>query len=140
MMGAVAVRMLRSVDEKTPKGRNTWEWHTSDNGRQITVYRRFAGELAGSHFHKGEDPSKNPEYFLLISGIVEFESVDVLGNYEQIVLSAHNGPVELVIQPNVLHRMRIVADCCFIEDRVTRFNPEKPDTFPPSEFPVKTDW
>ncbi len=137
---AVAVRMLESVDEKTEKGKNTWEWRALDNERQITIYHRFAGEWAGSHFHKGEDPSKNPEYFLLISGILELESIDTLGNYCQIVLSARNGPIELIIQPNVLHRMKVVADCRFIEPRVTRFNPDKPDTFPASEFPIKTDW
>lgn len=125
---------------ETPKGNRTWEWLIHDRERQITIYKRLAGEEAGSHFHKGEDPSKNPEFFLLVSGEIIFEFIDESGNVYKEKLSAEHGPVELVIYPHVLHRAMPITDCVFIEYRKTRFDPENPDTLSPEYFPIKTDW
>lgn len=133
------VQVLKPRHPETPKGSRTWEWLLPD-GRQTTIYKRLDGEEAGSHFHKGEDPSKNPEFFLLISGNIVFEFIDESGETYKTELSAENGPVELVIYPNILHRAFPLTDCVFIEYRITRFDPKKPDTFGPEHFPIKTDW
>lgn len=133
------IQALSPWRPETPKGSRTWEWLLPD-GRQITVYKRLSKEEAGSHFHKGEDPAKNPELFLLTSGEIIFEFVDSKGAHFTKRLSAKNGPVELIIHPYVLHRATPLTKCSFIEYRTTRFNPEKPDTWEPKHFPVKTDW
>lgn len=111
------------------KGRTTWEWKFPD-GHQITFYQRPAGTLFGGHFHKGDDPSKNPERLLVLSGrfAIDFKlSKD--GPWISEVIDASNGPVELIVYPNVLHRLVAEKDTWYIEYRVTHFNPSKPDTY-----------
>jgi len=132
-------RKLPPANPKIPKGKRTWQWILPD-GRQITVYKRLDGEIAGKHFHKGKDLSKNPELFLLVSGIIEFEFVDKKGAHFTEEVSAENGPIELIIHPWILHRATPLTDCVFIEYRKTTFDPDEPDTFDAKHFPVKTGW
>ena len=140
VIGVFELATLHPRHPETPKGSRTWEWLVPDGKRQITVYKRLDGEIAGEHFHKGEDPSKNPEYFLLVSGKIRFEFINESGTLHQVELSAENGPVELIIYPFALHRATPLTDCCFIEYRKTIFDPEKSDTFGPEHFTIKTDW
>lgn len=132
---------LRALESKgsSEKGRNTWEYYLF-GGRQLTIYRRQKGVVAGPHFHNGKDPSKNPERLLLVSGNVRFEFVDKDGHYSLQNPDAKSGPIEITIWPDVLHRITPITDCLLVEYRETPFDPRNPDTFPPSEFPVKTDW
>lgn len=41
---------------------STFEWKLQDK-RQITVLVRKKGSILGKHYHKGKDPSKNPDVF-----------------------------------------------------------------------------
>ena len=120
------------------KGSKTWEWHLTD-GNQITYYiRNRSDSPSKAHFHKGEDPSKNPERFLLLSGVVFFEFVNILGHYSSIELTADTDIKSLTIYPNMLHRMTVKTPFCqYIEYRTNYFNPKNPDTYPADQFPNK---
>lgn len=118
--------------EDNPKGKRTWEWKQDDK-RQISVYFRKKGET-GSHFHKGEDPSKNPEEFLLVSGKMRFKLTDKNLEETKFILDATQKPIELIISPYVLHEYEVLEDSLYIKYRLTWFNHEKPDTFPAEEF------
>jgi dTDP-4-dehydrorhamnose 3,5-epimerase-like enzyme len=130
---------LSPANESSPKGLRTFEWRLPED-RQITVYMRKAGEVAGSHFHKGEVPSKNPELFLLLSGRAMFDFVAVDGKQTSQGLDAAYGPVRIVIPPYTLHRLTPVTDITFIEFLSVSFDPKNTDTYPPRDFPVQTDW
>lgn len=120
-------KILQPANLSNDRGRRTWEWKISD-GRQITVYSRRAGEVFGMHFHKGEDPSKNPERFLLLSGRVRVRFSS--GKKKSVkILDANLNPVELIIYPNVLHEFTAETDCLYIEYRLTHFDPNSPDTY-----------
>ncbi len=127
------MKAVPPANPSDPRGLRTWEWHV-ETGKQITVFRRFRGETFGNHFHKGGDPSKNPERILLVSGTMEVELLDRNGAYKKEDLRTEKGPVEFSIEPWVLHRYRAAADCLYIEYRITRFDPQAPDTYPPEEF------
>jgi hypothetical protein len=110
------------------KGERTWQWRPNET-QQITIYRRLAGEPVGSHFHRGDDPSKNPELILLLEGVMEFFFIDLNGAERFMRLDASTGPQELVIEPLVWHSVRIPANVLYIEFRLTWFNDQRPDTF-----------
>lgn len=133
-----SVKGLDPANQETEKGRNTWEFMS--NMSQVTIYSRKAGSWSGGHFHKGKDPSKNPEIFILISGTVVFEFIETSGARNFLNVDANKNPQLLIIQPNVLHRMKAITDCKFIECRATPFDRSNPDTFPPEDFPIKTNW
>lgn len=118
---------------ETKKGKRTWNWNMPD-GKQITIYQRYRDEEFGNHFHKGGDPSKNPERFLLLNGIVYFWLEDKNGHRYTMVLDATDGPVEIMIRPYILHGARALADCCFIEYRQSKFDPAHTDTYPEEIF------
>lgn len=127
----------QSINPANPdneRGKRTWEWKQAD-GRQITVYKRNKGESFAAHFHRGDDPAKNPELFLLIHGKMRAIFTEPSGLRKTVWLDATQGkPVELVIQPFVLHEMKAVTDCTYIEYRPRYFNPEHPDTYPAEGF------
>jgi hypothetical protein len=128
------LRTLIPANPRNERGKRTWEWKMPD-GRQVSVYRRLKGERFASHFHKGDDLSKNPERFLLVAGAMYAEFLDMDGDEYVEIFDALQGPVELVIQPWVLHRMKALEDCLYVEYRVRPFDPEAPDTYPAEEFP-----
>ncbi len=129
-----SVRTLAPANPGNERGKRTWEWKMPD-GPQVSVYRRLKGERFGFHFHKGDDPSKNPERFLLLAGVMYAEFLNTDGDEWRATLDAGSGPVELVIQPWVLHRMQALEECAHIEYRVNPFDPTRPDTYPAAEFP-----
>ncbi|MBI1957318.1 MAG: hypothetical protein HYS44_02575 [Candidatus Niyogibacteria bacterium] len=134
MENSFSVRTLVPANPANDKGQRTWTWDSF--GRYTTVYRRRKGEEFGGHFHKGDDPAKNPELFLLLSGAVLVKLVDKDGRVSEEFLNASGGPVELVIHPWIFHEVKALEDCVFIEDRgPSKFDPDRPDTYPVSEFP-----
>ncbi|MDP3948015.1 MAG: hypothetical protein Q8Q41_05000 [bacterium] len=134
-----SLRTLFPTNPGNERGRHTWEWKCPD-GRQVSVYRRLKGERFASHFHKGDDPSKNPERFLLLAGTLCADFLDREGNEWSVALNASHDPVELVIQPWVLHRMDALEECVYIEYRVNPFDQGAPDTYPATEFPRRFSW
>ena len=78
----------------------------------------------------GYDPSKNPERLILLSGKMEFEMKESAKDASRKkILDASDGPVELVMPPRILHRVRALTDVWYIEPRQTHFNPEKSDCY-----------
>ena len=117
---------LPCADQSSPKGRSTFEWHLP-NDHQVTVYFRKKGENAGGHYHKGTDPSKRPELFLLLSGKVSIHACYPSGEGLGLLLDATEHPVELVIPPLVFHTFVAETDITYIEYRVTRFDKNTAD-------------
>ena len=128
-----SVRQLPKADVSNPRGERTWEWKMPE-GTQVSAFRRLKDEYFANHFHKGDDPSKNPERFLLLDGVLQVEILDIDGNYSKEILETNSDPVELIIQPWILHRMKALQECLYVEYRKTIFNPDSPDTYPPEEF------
>ncbi len=130
----VSIRELHCANENNPRGKTTFEWRHQD-GRQITVYYRKYGNTSELHFHKGEDPSKDPEYFLLLSGELEFYFQTTEGEEGKFVVSAIEGaPQEIIIPPYVLHQITPLTDICYVEYRSTLFDPNSSDCYTKEEF------
>ena len=134
----VDMRGLPPANPLNEKGKRTWERPLEipmlRPNHHVTVYFRKRGEKFAGHFHKGDDPSKNPEYFLLLRGKIQIRFQTKGGQKREVNVDASKGPAELTIQPLVLHSMRAIADCWYLEYRPRKFDPVKPDVYPPSEF------
>lgn len=138
MKNPFSVQALPSADPSNDRGQRTWMWSPKSD-QHISVFSRRKGEEFGGHFHKGEDSAKNPEFFLILSGRIWIKFTDLFGGVFEITLDASEGPVELVIYPWILHEMTALEDCVFIECRgASKFNPEKSDSYPASEFVRKS--
>lgn len=124
----VKVEALDCGNPNNDRGRRTWNWE------KTAIYFRKKDEVFGGHFHKGDDPSKNPERFLLLCGAVQVDLEDQLGGKRTFAIFAGSGPIKLTIPPYTLHTLTALEDCWFLESRVTPFNPESPDTYPKEDF------
>lgn len=111
-----------AVDERG----TTFEWKLN-NGHQISIYSRKKGSKLGGHFHKGGDPSKNPERFYLMVGKIKIIFIEQDGKRIEKILEANSS---LLIRPNVKHWMIPLTDVTYIEYRITHFDPDNPDTYP----------
>ena len=132
-MDGYKIKKIEPANDSNPRGKRTWEWHLT-NGKQISAMRRLKGEVFGNHFHKGDDPSKNPEFILFLDGKAIIEFLDKNGKYSSEQIDAASGPLEIVIEPWVLHRLIGETDVLYIESRLSRFNPDSPDTYSAEEF------
>jgi oxalate decarboxylase/phosphoglucose isomerase-like protein (cupin superfamily) len=132
-MGLV-IQKLNPANEHTSRGMRTFETIVPE-AVQCTTYFRTAGEEFGAHFHKGDDPSKDPELFQLVFGKMEFHLKDKYGGERSLEIDATDGvPILMFIQPYILHHARAITDVIFIELRKTYFDPAYTDTYPPEEF------
>lgn len=129
-MEGVRIRIVPSAKKDDPCGR-TWEWAKGVCTLQITVYERKEGVTFGAHFHKGDDPSKNPERFFLAAGEIWAFFEDLNGNCERLVIKPGS---EITIAPWILHTMTPLEDVILIEQRVTIFDREHSDTYAEAEF------
>ena len=111
----------------------TYEWSKGVPGLQVNIYNRKKGRISGNHFHKGDDPSKNPERFFLIQGRMRLRARNRQG--ETMEAFVEEG-TELLIDPWVFHALEALTDVIFIEYRNTIFNRKKPDTYSEREFAV----
>ncbi len=119
------------------KGKRTFQFQFPD-GRQFTYCTRHKGEIVGSHFHKGDDPSKNPEFTLLLSGEIECRTISIGGSVGITDVSAANGPVLIEIEPWLGHTFLCRTDCILGEYRKTWFDPTKSDCYPLSDMAKAT--
>jgi|APSaa5957512622_1039677.scaffolds.fasta_scaffold233397_1 hypothetical protein len=105
----------------------TLEWCKNITGKQVSIYMRNKGVKFAQHYHKGEDPSKNPERFFLIKGKVKFSCSNMSGSEKEefIVSEGH----EALISPNIIHSAIALEDSIFIEYRTTPFDKNKSDTY-----------
>jgi dTDP-4-dehydrorhamnose 3,5-epimerase-like enzyme len=124
-MKKVIIRTVPAIENE--KGR-TIEWCRGLPGQQVSVYYRKKGQQFAHHFHKGEDPAKNPERFFLIAGKVEisFFDPDTQEKEKQIIEAGE----EMLIYPQVHHEAKALEDSIFIEYRETVFDPNRSDTYP----------
>ncbi len=130
----VSVQGLLPADPLHDRGRRTWEWKFT-GGTQVTVMKRRAGEVFGGHFHKGDDPSKNPERILLLSGSMNLQFKNLPEeSWREHPVDASEHPQEIEIFPYMIHRITAVTDVLYIEYRITHFDKTRPDTYPESEF------
>lgn len=132
----ISTRKVAPGNPRNDRGKRTWEWDQKDNKQIVFSFRR-KGEHFGNHFHKGKDPSKNPERFLLLRGIFEFVFIYKNGKKQKLILSPKKGPIELILPAYVFHKILAKTDCYHIEYRTTYFNSKKPDTYTAEFFPVK---
>ncbi|MBI2662217.1 hypothetical protein HYX11_02050 [Candidatus Woesearchaeota archaeon] len=110
----------------------TYEWCKGLLGQQITIFYRKTGIIAGNHYHKGDDPSKNPEIFFLAKGEVIFNALN--GFTGETLEERITKGTEIIIQPGILHSMTILKPTIYIEYRSTIFNPQLPDTYNASTY------
>ncbi len=118
------INTIAPADPYDPRG-PTYEWCKNRSGKQVTIYKRKAGTIAGNHFHQGKDPSRNPEYFFLIDGKLKLIAFTDSHHCEEIIESG----TELIIGPNIKHSMEALTDIIFIEYRETVFDKDNPDTY-----------
>lgn len=121
---------LSPANTNTERGRKTFSWSFEKYpGYQVVFFYRDKGSIFGEHFHKGEDPSKNPELFLLISGKVDISFTSLDGSVAKETYDAAHTPIEIAIDPWIFHTMEALTDCVFAEYRETPFDPAYPDTY-----------
>ncbi|MDD5173080.1 MAG: hypothetical protein PHG59_02975 [Patescibacteria group bacterium] len=128
-----SVQSLKQANPKNSRGRRTWEYKMA-KGQQLSFYQRLKGEKFGNHFHKGEDPSKNPEIIIFTSGIVQIKFTYLSGKEKNVIIDATKAPQKLLLFPYVLHANEAKTDCTYVEYRQTWFDKKRPDTFSEKEF------
>ncbi len=115
---------VQTAKTNDPRG-PTYEWKLSD-GKSITVYMRKKGCTFGGHFHRGTDPSKNPERFFVIKGQMIMRFIKQNCTDQTVMLG--QGDV-ITIYPGVRHCAEAIEDVIYVEDRLTHFDPINPDTY-----------
>ncbi len=131
------IEYIPPANSENERGKRTWEYKAG-SGAQVSIYFRKKREPFAAHFHKGKDPAKNPERFILLFGKVRVKFEDKSGKQSKIILDAgepqNPRPVKLVIRPFILHWMLAETNCMYIEYRPSHFDPENSDTYPTEEF------
>jgi hypothetical protein len=127
------IRALKPANPKNARGKRTWEYKMS-NGSQISFYSRLKGEKLGNHFHKGKNPSKNPEIIIFTSGIVQLKLIYLSGKQKTIIINATKSPQKLLLSPYILHLFEVKTNCTYVEYKPTWFNKKSLDTFSEAEF------
>ncbi|MFH1590910.1 MAG: hypothetical protein ABIC95_03195 [archaeon] len=102
-----------------------YELYQGIPGQQLSVLVRKEGVVFGDHFHRGKDPSKDPEYFYFVSGTAVLSAFD---RKTKTRMTAKIGPHTLVeIDPFIFHRFEAETDVVFIEYRRSLYDPADPD-------------
>ena len=127
----ILLHKLSTANEQDQRG-VTYEWCKGLPGLQVTIYQRKKGSICGNHFHKGDDPSKNPERFFLVQGTMRLKAWNLHGEHMNCLVEAGT---EMILEPNVLHSLEAQTDVTYIEYRSTVFNKAKPDCYPAELFP-----
>ncbi|HJX05300.1 MAG TPA: hypothetical protein VJ461_01165 [Candidatus Nanoarchaeia archaeon] len=124
-MNGIKIVSLEQANPNDPRG-PIYEWCKGLPGRQLTVYERIKGIPLANHYHKGEDPAKNPELLFLAKGELELVAYNKQGQrFEARVREGH----EIIISPYVLHTLKTITDIILLEYRSTVFDRAKPDTY-----------
>lgn len=103
-----------------------YEWKFPDGKQQITIVIRKKGSNS-NHFHKGEDPSKNPERLFIVQGKIKARFISPDGQVTETILERGN---IVTVFPPTKHSMEALEDAILIESRSTYFDPNHPDTYP----------
>ncbi len=130
-MKGLTVTTIHSVSGTDSRG-ETFELFKGLSGQQVTLYRRRAGSSFGNHFHKGLDPSKDPEYFFLIEGQARVTARNgITGEKFSEIINPHEF---IIIEKNIFHSFEALSDVLFLEYRSTVFNPSESDCFSEEEY------
>src|SRR3989338_2725982 len=124
-MNGVSVKQIKPVNADDPKGL-TYELFKGIHGMQVTYCTRNAEKIFGDHYHRGDDPSKNPERVVLLSGSCAFIACN---GVETEIHFLNQTTLEIIIQPSVIHAFFPRENISFIEYRSTVYNHENNDTF-----------
>lgn len=124
-MEGLIIRKIDPASKEDLRG-PTYEWCKGLNGLQVTIYKRKKGSLSGTHYHKGNDPSKNPERFFLVEGQLLLKALNRQGQQLEEVIKAGT---EFLIYPNILHSMKALTNIIFLEYRTTVFDKSNSDTY-----------
>ncbi|MFH1788591.1 MAG: hypothetical protein ABH834_04350 [Candidatus Altiarchaeota archaeon] len=94
------------------RGRIT-KYLLAEPAEEVVVVERKKGTVSGNHYHKGLDPSKNPESLYLVKGKVRFKAKNLeTGEETEEVLEPLT---EVRTYPRVYHRLEALQDCIFLE-------------------------
>lgn len=97
----------------------------------VTAYSRHAGLETNGHFHKGDDPSRDPEIIYLVAGKIQFDFEDLEGNKSRETLY----PGEVITIPKLIfHKYHILSSSAFFESRISEYDPQNPDTYSYDDF------
>ncbi len=127
-MEGVIIKELQAVNPLDERGM-TYEIYRGLETKQITLCKRKRGTYSGNHYHKGEDPSKNLERFVIIDGTGRLLIYNGISLEENIIKES-----EIIIGPYILHAIIADTDICFEEQRCTIFDREKTDTYSADSF------
>jgi hypothetical protein len=131
------VDILVLENQGNTKG-SVFEWKDFPVARlvQLTTIERKKGQLFGNHFHKGEDPSKNPEMFFLASGSLELRVKNKFTREaSKTILHAGMG---VVIKPHILHAFHPLTNIVGIEPRVSYFDKNHADCYSAEAYETYT--
>ena len=131
IISGVTIRPIPSVDHDA-RGK-VYRWCTGLLGKEITIFQRHAGVSFGNHYHKGIDPSRNPERSLLLQGTASFWAYNGLTKerVENILLEEFT---EIQVGKGILHGMKAMTDVVLIEYRLTAFDENHPDMYPAETY------
>ena len=130
-MTGVCIEKIAPVRTDDPQG-NVFELFKGKPGLQVTVFERKAGVVCGKHFHKGTDPSKDPEYLFLISGECRVHAYN--GFTDETLEKIVSAGTLLTFEKGIYHELEALTDIIFLEYRSTVFDPEYSDTFLREEY------
>ncbi|HLC53138.1 MAG TPA: hypothetical protein VJK03_01215 [Candidatus Nanoarchaeia archaeon] len=104
----------------------TYEWCKGLFGQQVTLCPRPSGSIAGNHYHRGVDASKNPERCIIVSGRGRLRTCNGIETQEWMLERPFT---EVTIYPSILHAFVVEEDMLLIEYRATLFDSQYPDTY-----------
>lgn len=130
-MQGIQIEYIPSKVPDDPRG-EVFELFKGKPGRQVTLYTRVANTAFGNHFHRGDDPSKDPELIFIISGSCELYALNgFTGEEMRETVGEHT---LISIQKGIYHELVAQTDVIFMEYRSTVFDPEHPDTYPKEAY------
>lgn len=88
----------------------------SFESKALGIYYRNKGAVSGRHYHKGTDPTKNPERHVLISGEAELYTKDLMTGEE--ATQKMTAPVVWEVGINIYHEVRALTDIIFLEQKM----------------------
>ena len=86
--------------------------------KEVLVLKRKKGTIAGRHYHKGTDTTRNPEIQYIISGKLKLTVKDMRGpssnknKFESYLLGPNT---EIRISPYIYHCMEFLENTIFLE-------------------------
>lgn len=112
----VRVSELKAAWEEHPKNLLAFEWKDFPKDAHPIIYSAQKGKTFGNHFHTGNNPDKNPETLILVSGYLRFTTEDRLGKLNETLLDARDGrPKRVDTPPYIFHTATALEDSVFIE-------------------------